>query len=64
MEALVEEWLRLDKVRNMCEGYLQLVNVDNAKDPVTRLEIETFAAEVNMKELESRLSSSECANHG
>lgn len=40
------------------------MNVDNLKDPITRLEIETFAAEANMKELESRLSSSEYANHG
>lgn len=40
------------------------MNVDSPKDPVTCQEIETFAAEANIKELQSRLSTSECANHG
>lgn len=34
-------------------------HVDLSKDPVTRQEIETLAAEKNIKELESRLSTSE-----
>lgn len=34
-------------------------DVDLSKDPVTRREIETLAAEKNAKELESRLSTSE-----
>lgn len=34
-------------------------DVDLSKDPVTRREIETLAAEKNVKELEGRLSTSE-----
>lgn len=34
-------------------------DVDLSKDPVTRREIETLAAEKNIKELGSRLSTSE-----
>ena len=55
LQALVEEWLRLDQVNLMLSSYICFSTQNAMQNPITRSDIQTLWCAGNTEELEKRM---------